>query len=214
VDCTRCGNAIAASSSFCARCGEPVRTLSGTGTDPGGGAPSPFSREAVSGPPRAPSSTAYAGSDPAALTGPPALPDGAALPEPVGPAGPTADEEGYGTPRTVAELLAGLGNGVLGLLAIGVYGALQVLWALVIALNDDRPSKAGFVVLALLLVAVATGATGVLLQRAKAVRDRGGSLDVVHALSVGAGVLVSVYGVLVLLTALVSDEAQALNGVF
>jgi hypothetical protein len=200
MTCARCGQPLRPTSRFCPSCGEPVRALpvrppaaeaSGSSAPTSAGsAPSPFSREAV--PPPAPEPAAaprdIAGQQPGPARWGPAYP---------------------GASRTVAELVNEVGNGLLGLIVVAVYGVLQVLFALVAAFNDNKPSKVAFVAVALPLVAVAVAATVLLLRRARERRADSQDLEVVHVLATGAGMLVSAYGLLLVLTALVSPDGSA-----
>jgi hypothetical protein len=197
VQCTRCGNDVPASSSFCEACGEPVRPSAVFAAGP-----SPFSREASGSPPPYDEVDAPPGPPPTAASGS-AASGSATDPAP----------EPYPPTRSVAEIVESLGNGLLGLVAVAVYGALQVLWALVVAVNGDKPSKAAFLVLGFVLVGAAAGATWVLAKRAQEARVEAEPVEVVHALSLGAGVLVTVYGVLVLFVAVLSTDARALTAV-
>jgi hypothetical protein len=133
------------------------------------------------------------------------------VPAPAGPPTAAAYRAGQPTRRTATEALNSLGTGLLGLTAVAVYAVLQVLFALTTALNDDHPSKTAFVVIGLPLVAIAAVATVLLVRRAQDAHAAGQALSTVHALAVAAGVLSTTYGVLVVLTALLSEQAAALT---
>jgi hypothetical protein len=200
MTCARCGQALRATSRFCPSCGEPVRAARGARADESAPttATSPFSRTATTGADEAGQGQTVEPADPSS--------------------GGTTDavlSEPSTSWQTAQQLLRehgrGVATGVTGAVLVGIYATLQVLPALVAAVNDNQPSKVAFVLLALPLVAVALAGTLLLVQRAQDVRAEGGAVEPVHALAAAAGVLVSTYGILVVIAALISKGAGALT---